>query len=87
MKPANAKIIRGDGTDLVIVELDCASGEEGRRCHVPARPGPKQRDAWHWNGDEEAPTLFPVLNCGGCGFRGALRDGALHASPTSKVKL
>lgn len=46
-------------------------------CGVALFPDTLPNDAtWHWDGNAEAPTLTPSINCvGGCGWHGSLTKG------------
>jgi hypothetical protein len=48
-------------------------------CGVPVRPNVLPNGAgWHHDGDDDAPTLTPSVNCvGGCGWHGWVRAGSL----------
>lgn len=51
----------------------------GRVCGVPIRPHVLPNGAgWAWDGDEDAPTLAPSINCvGGCGWHGFVVAGRM----------
>ncbi len=64
----------------------------GRFCSVLLAPQPIPRSApdrcyvWGWNGNREAPTLTPSINCiaekdgkptGGCGWHGFIQNGVM----------
>ncbi len=34
---------------------------DGRICIIPVRLGPKQQNAWQWDGNREKPTLTPSI--------------------------
>lgn len=37
----------------------------------------KPRPSWHWNGDEDRPTLRPSVNCGDEWWHGYITDGRI----------
>jgi Family of unknown function (DUF6527) len=49
----------------------------GKACAVPLLPARNPNGAgWAWDGDTDAPTLTPSINCvGGCGWHGFITDG------------
>jgi hypothetical protein len=34
--------------------------------------------SWTWDGNVEAPTFSPSINCGGCGWHGFIEAGKLR---------
>jgi hypothetical protein len=49
---------------------------------VPIKPAAPNAAgcAWDWNGNDDAPTLAPSINCngaGGCGWHGFIQDGVM----------
>ena len=61
----------------------------GEVCGVPIKPlaSPPYNSGWDWNGNVEAPTLTPSVNCvaerdgkptGGCGWHGYVKAGKLE---------
>jgi hypothetical protein len=52
----------------------------GTECSVLLKPWPISAPTWDWDGNEEAPTLLPSINCngtGGCGWHGFIKAGKL----------
>jgi hypothetical protein len=52
----------------------------GERCMVLLKPWPINAPTWDWDGNEQAPTLSPSINCngtGGCGWHGFIQAGKL----------
>ncbi len=51
----------------------------GEMCMVLLEPWPIQgAPTWKWDGNEEAPTLEPSINCNGptsCGWHGFIKNG------------
>lgn len=52
-----------------------------------AKPNPDALGVWGWDGNKEAPTLTPSLNClaekdgkpaGGCGWHGWIKGGVME---------
>lgn len=47
---------------------------------VLLKPWPISAPTWEWDGNEQAPTLSPSINCngnGGCGWHGHMKAGKL----------
>lgn len=50
----------------------------GNLCNVPIAPTRLRNGAtWQWNGNEDAPTLSPSIDCKGC-WHGHIRNGTLQ---------
>lgn len=52
----------------------------GSECSVLLKPWPINAPTWTWDGNEEAPTLTPSINCngvGGCGWHGFIQQGKI----------
>ena len=50
-------------------------------CGVPIKPlsNPPHNNGWNWDGNTDAPTLTPSVNCvGGCGWHGYIRAGKIE---------
>jgi hypothetical protein len=48
-------------------------------CQVPIRPNRNANGAsWSWDGNRDAPTLAPSINCHHCGWHGWLRNGVFE---------
>lgn len=60
----------------------CPRGAGKRACAVPIHPNALPNGAsWQWNGNEEAPTLTPSINCvGGCGWHGFITQGRMSGA-------
>jgi hypothetical protein len=58
----------------------CPLGAGKRACAVPIHPNVLPNGAsWQWDGNEEAPTLSPSINCvGGCGWHGWIQNGVMR---------
>jgi hypothetical protein len=48
-----------------------------QRCTVLLAPNAGAH-AWQWDGNEDAPTLSPSVNCGGCGWHGHIQGGVIR---------
>lgn len=68
------------GENRTRLYFDCPR-RPGNECHVLLKPWPiKDAPTWDWDGNAEAPTLTPSINCngtGGCGWHGYIRQGKL----------
>lgn len=53
----------------------------GQECHVLLKPWPiRNCPTWDWDGNRDAPTLSPSINCngeGGCGWHGFIQAGQI----------
>ena len=51
----------------------------GQHCGVHVGPvqGLDERRVWSWDGNRDAPTLSPSINCGQCGWHGFIRQGTM----------
>jgi hypothetical protein len=49
----------------------------GQDCRIALRPNQTLANgaSWSWDGNREAPTINPSINCGGCGWHGFVRGG------------
>jgi hypothetical protein len=61
------------------IYFDCPR-RPGHECHVLLKPWPIiGGKTWDWDGNEEAPTLTPSINCNGgpssCGWHGFIQQG------------
>ena len=60
--------------------IDCPR-RDGEKCEVLLKPWPIQNcPTWTWDGNRDAPTLSPSINCngkGGCGWHGFIKAGKL----------
>lgn len=55
----------------------------GMECQIALRPGQKNGvgASWEWDGNREAPTISPSINCEGvrhCGWHGWIRNGVME---------
>lgn len=53
----------------------------GKECHVLLKPWPVNANTWDWDGNRDAPTLSPSINCngpGGCLWHGHIVNGQLN---------
>jgi hypothetical protein len=58
------------------LHFDCPR-RPGHECSVLLKPWPIQgAPTWEWDGNAEAPTLNPSINCGACGWHGYIRAGS-----------
>jgi hypothetical protein len=78
LKPAQP--FTPEGVDCITFR--CPLSERGT-CMIPVTLGPPIPDAahrrWHWDGNMQAPTLSPSVNCSGmvrrCGWHGVIEAG------------
>ena len=57
------------------MRFPCPRGDG--ECMIALRPIQKLSNgaSWEWDGNREAPTISPSINCGGCGWHGWIRAG------------
>lgn len=74
MADAKARIVNcGDNRDRVYFQCP---RREGHECSVLLKPWPIQgAPTWNWDGNKDAPTLNPSIDCGGCGWHGNIENG------------
>ena len=55
--------VKDMGRHLLIVLPDLQDGRGKERHMLPIRPAKNpSQDSWHWDGNEDAPTLSPSIN-------------------------
>lgn len=65
--------------DMTEISLPCSGGRFSR-CILKITTGEAKHPVWHWDGNEEAPTLTPSIGCEHrCGWHGHLTKGELSA--------
>jgi hypothetical protein len=67
--------VMGHGPHLL---YGCPNGRGS--CGVPIQPSPPNQAgcSWNWDGNTDAPTLTPSINCiAGCGWHGFMTKGEL----------
>ena len=59
------------------LEFRCPRPQRGATCMIALRPLQKNGNgaSWEWDGNREAPTISPSVNCGGCGWHGWIKAG------------
>lgn len=85
--------------EFAIRDTDYGDGQRGPRivftcprgkglCGVPLHPSPPLQNGaiWTWDGNRDAPTIIPSINClaekdgkpaGGCGWHGFITRGVI----------
>lgn len=74
LPPGSASWTRGTDNKIAHLAFVCPCGC-GAIIVTPVSPG-YSNSHWHWNGNEERPTLLPsILRTVGCRWHGYLTDG------------
>jgi hypothetical protein len=64
------------------LKLQCA-----KACTIPLGLEPPKLPRWHWDGNMQAPTVTPSINCSTCGLHISITKGAvIEASPTNPLR-
>ncbi len=66
-----------DGAEVGYVHFDCPH-KPNHSCYVPIRQGEQRGLSWNWDGNIQAPTIKPSIDCKQCGWHGFITKGVVE---------
>lgn len=91
--PVRAAIIRSKYVEIECLDTIMSDGliRADAHCRFPVRIGSHSGDGdnktWGWDGNMEAPTITPSINCLSCGAHVIITGGVINGYPEGPYKM